>query len=159
MVATLDGAWRASHDGETIDAASKKPDFLARFSAFIKSADQLPGEKLAEFDDAIQTMANNGCEKIQAYINSIFKVNVEKANANDAGSLVNLLLDNFDAMQGVFSMADGLKVYAAAKLIARNELGQYLWSSKEAVMAAMKKDAKDTAADTDTSSYRIDIGV
>ena len=89
MVATLDGAWRASHNGETIDAASKKPDFLARFSVFIKSADQLPGEKLAEFDDAIQTMANNGCEKIQAYINSIFKVNVEKANANDAGSLVN----------------------------------------------------------------------
>lgn len=57
MVETLDGAWRASHDGETIDAASKKPDFLARFSAFIKSADQLPGEKLAEFDAAIQSMA------------------------------------------------------------------------------------------------------
>ncbi len=87
MVATLDGAWRASHDGETIDAASKKPDFLARFSAFIKSADQLPGEKLAEFDAAIQSMANSGCEKIQDYINTIFKVNVAKAN--DAGALVN----------------------------------------------------------------------
>ena len=89
MVETLDGAWRASHNGETIDAASKKPDFLARFSAFIKSADQLPGEKLAEFDAIIQSMANSGCEKIQDYINTIFKVNVEKANANDAGSLVN----------------------------------------------------------------------
>ena len=87
MVATLDGAWRASHDGETISAAAARPDFLARFSAFIRSAEQLPGEKLVEFDSAIQTMANNGCEKIQAYVNRVFKVDVSKAN--DAGSLVN----------------------------------------------------------------------
>lgn len=72
---------------------------------------------------------------------------------------VNLLLDNFDAMQGVFSIADGMKVYADAKIIAMNELGKHLWSSKETVMEAMKDDARNTAADTDTSSYRIDIGV
>ena len=87
MVETLDGAWRASHDGETIAAAAARPDFLARFSAFVRSAEQLPGGTLVEFDSAIQTMANNGCEKIQAYVNRVFKVDVSKAN--DAGSLVN----------------------------------------------------------------------
>jgi hypothetical protein len=76
-----------------------------------------------------------------------------------ASALVNLLLDNFDAMQGVFNMADGLKIYTDAKIIAMNELGKHIWSSKETVMEAMKDDARNTAADTDTSSYRIDIGV
>lgn len=76
-----------------------------------------------------------------------------------ASALVNLLLDNFDAMQGVFNMADGLKIYTDAKIIAVKELGQHVWTGKEDVMKAMKKDAKDTASDTDTSSYRIDIGV
>ena len=87
MIATLDGAWKASHNGETIADAAKRPDFLARFSAFIRSAEQLPGEKLLEFDSALQTMATDGCAKIQAYINRVFKVDASKAN--DAGSLVN----------------------------------------------------------------------
>ena len=69
------------------------------------------------------------------------------------------MLDNFDALQDAFSMKEGLKVVADAKFISMNELGQHFWTGKQAILVAMKEDAKNTAADTDTSSYRIDIGV
>ena len=76
-----------------------------------------------------------------------------------ASAFMDLLLDNYDAVVAAFDYVEGLKIGADAKNISVKELGQDFWVGKEEVLQAMKADAKDTAADTDTSSYRIDIGV
>ena len=76
MKAILDVAFVAANNGESLDAAAQKPDFVQRFSLFLKNQQQLPGAELAKFDNIIQSMATRGCEKLQAFVNQVFAVNV-----------------------------------------------------------------------------------
>ena len=100
MIDVLDGAFRDSTrtaDGteETLAEAAQKPNFVGRLSAFIKDQSRLPGEKLAPFDDFIQTMSTKGCEKLQKFINEVFAVNV--ANASETGAITT---DPYGQMDG-----------------------------------------------------------
>lgn len=85
MANVLDTAWQTSHNGEKLDAAMKKPDFIVSFSQFLRDKDQLPGKSLAKFDTIIQNMANQGCESIQAFINKVFKINTNAARNEQGG--------------------------------------------------------------------------
>jgi predicted unusual protein kinase regulating ubiquinone biosynthesis (AarF/ABC1/UbiB family) len=81
MTAIFDAAWQAANNGETFAQAVAKNDFAARFVAFFQNAEQLHGTEIAKFDNILQAMANKGCEAIQSFINSIFKIQVGQANA------------------------------------------------------------------------------
>ena len=87
LIDVLDEAFKKTHNGTSIREAAKKPGFVEEFSLFLKNAQQLPGSELAKFDGIIQSMANKGCESIQAHINKVFQINV--ANVNENGALVN----------------------------------------------------------------------
>lgn len=81
----IDAAWQKASGGETLAEAAAKPDFTGKFSLFFKDPDKLPGAEIAKFDAALQSMANKGCEQIQGFINTVFKVDAKNANA--AGAL------------------------------------------------------------------------
>ena len=85
IAAILSEAYLAQSGNETLAQALARPDGLQRFADFFRDETKLPGEKIAQFDAIIQTMANKGCEKIQEFINTVFKVNT--ANANVQGAL------------------------------------------------------------------------
>ena len=87
LIGVLDEAFKKTHDGASIREAAKQPDFVGKFSLFLKNAEKLPGSELAKFDSIIQSMANKGCESIQAHINKVFQINV--ANVNENGALIN----------------------------------------------------------------------
>ena len=82
--AILSEAYRAQSGGQTLAEALAREDGLQLFADFFRSAEKLPGEKLAQFDNIIQTMANKGCEKLQSFINTVFKVDTAKANVQGA---------------------------------------------------------------------------
>ena len=88
MAQVLDGAWRASHDGETLAAAAAKPDFLSRFSLFLRDDHALPGRELAKFDSIVQNMANKGCAALQGFINKVFKIDAAAARNAQGGITV-----------------------------------------------------------------------
>ncbi len=73
----LDGAFRAANPNETLDQAMAKPDFVKRFSMFLRDSEKLPGDVLAGFDDVIDSMANSASVKIQDFINNVFKVHAQ----------------------------------------------------------------------------------
>ena len=85
MRGILDTAWRASHDGETLDDAAKKPDFLQNFSRFFRDEAALPGRELAKFDSIVQNMANKGCEGLQKFINKVFDINADAVRNAQGG--------------------------------------------------------------------------
>ncbi len=80
----MDASFKAA-TGETLAEAAQKDGFADKFAAFFRDSKQLPGDKIAQFDNILQSMANKGCEKMQAFINKVFNVNV--GNANDLGAL------------------------------------------------------------------------
>ena len=87
LAALMDDLFKAFSGGETLAQAAQKPDFTARFSVFFRDQHALPTAVLAKFDAVVQSMANRGCEKLQEFINGVFKVNL--ANANAIGALTN----------------------------------------------------------------------
>ncbi len=82
--AILSEAYLAQSGGETLAQALARPNGLQLFANFFRSAEKLPGEKLAQFDSVIQAMANKGCEKLQSFVNTVFKVDMAKANVQGA---------------------------------------------------------------------------
>ena len=95
--AILSEAYLAQSGGETLAQALGKPNGLQLFADFFRSAEKLPGEKIAQFDAIIQTMANKGCENIQSFINTVFKVNT--ANVNVQGAITTDPYKNMTAEQ------------------------------------------------------------
>ncbi len=71
----------AAAEGKTIEEALNDPQYLQKFSAFLKNQEKLPGIELSKFDNIIQNMANRGCENIQTFINKVFKTGVQDLNA------------------------------------------------------------------------------
>ena len=86
MVAILSAAFKKANGKELAVAATEK-DFVRQLSLFVSDAGKLPGASLAQFDSLILSMANKGCESIQQFINSVFKVGNAKVNAQ--GGIVN----------------------------------------------------------------------
>ena len=70
----LDAAFKAANHGTSIDQAKAQPDFDVRFAEFFRDAQKLSGEVLAEFDIALDNMANSACVKIQEFINEVFGI-------------------------------------------------------------------------------------
>ncbi len=97
MAAALEPAWQAAHNGQTFAQARETEDFGKQFAAFFQNAQSLPGADIAKFDNIIQVMANKGCESIQAFVNSIFRINAGQANA--IGALTNEPYKNMTAQQ------------------------------------------------------------
>ena len=87
MKDVLDAAFRAANNGETLDAAAQRPDFAQRFQHFLRDAGQLPGVEIAKFDNIIQTMAKDGCEAIQVFVNGVFAVRVGAQTGAQAGAV------------------------------------------------------------------------
>ena len=85
IAAILSEAYLAQSGGETLAEALARPEGMQRFANFFRDESKLPGATIAKFDAIIQTMANKGCEKIQGFINTVFKV--DTANANVQGAL------------------------------------------------------------------------
>ncbi len=81
IAAVFDPAWQAANNGETFAQATAKDDFAQKFVAFFQNSEQLPGVDIAKFDNIIQVMSNKGCEAIQSFINSVFKINAGQMNA------------------------------------------------------------------------------
>ena len=71
----------AASEGKTIEETLNDPQYLQKFSAFLKNQEALPGLELSKFDNIIQNMANRGCENIQTFINKVFKTGVQDLNA------------------------------------------------------------------------------
>ena len=86
MVDVLNAAFKAANNGKELAVAATEEDFVQQFSLFVKDSAKLPGAELAKFDDLILAMANKGCEKIQLFINDVFKVG--NANVNAQGGIV-----------------------------------------------------------------------
>lgn len=98
MTELLAAEWSKTHNGETLDQAKAKGDFLNRFSLFMRDKNQLPGTVLAKFDSVIQNIANNGCKQIQTFINEVFQIDTN-AVRNDQGGLTTEPYKNLDANQ------------------------------------------------------------
>ena len=88
MAAVLDASWKAANNGETLEQAAAKPDFLNRFSLFFRDATKLPGRELAKFDAIVQTMANKGCAALQGVVNTVFKIDANAARNAQGGFAV-----------------------------------------------------------------------
>ena len=76
----LDAAFRAANNNVPIDQAKTEADFDARFAAFLRNADQLHGEVIAGFETVLDTMTDDACTKIQAFVNTVFNI---QANGPD----------------------------------------------------------------------------
>lgn len=87
MAAILDAAWQAANNGETLAQAAQQNDFASRFVEFFRNAEKLPGTEIAKFDNILQSMANNGCNAIQDFVNRVFQIQANQANA--IGALTN----------------------------------------------------------------------
>ncbi len=86
MVDILAAAFKSS-TGKELFVAATEDDFLEQLSQFMKDANKLPGKELSKFDNLILSMANKGCERIQLFINDVFKVG--NTNVNAQGGIVN----------------------------------------------------------------------
>ena len=86
MVDVLNAAFKAANNGKELAVAATEENFVQQLADFIKDEAKLPGAELAKFDDIILAMANRGCEKIQLFINDVFKAG--NANANAQGGIV-----------------------------------------------------------------------
>ncbi len=87
MVDILDAEYKHSHDGKSLAVAATENDFVEQFSQFIGDPAKLRGSELAKFDNIILAMATKGCEKLQDFVNTVFKVDAGSKNLQ--GSLVN----------------------------------------------------------------------
>ena len=85
LSAALDADFKAANNGESLEQAAKKADFVNRFSLFLKDANACKGATLARFDDILLRMSKKGCEEIQSFINLTFKINGNVQN--EAGGL------------------------------------------------------------------------
>ena len=81
MIAILDESFKAANNGKTLSEAAKEDGFAAKLSDFLKDGAKLPGAELARFDNIIRLMSSKGCENIQKFINSVFKVDGGSVNA------------------------------------------------------------------------------
>ena len=77
----------AKATGKTLADAAKENDFVAQLSQFLKDPAKMLGADLAAFDSIILSMASKGCEKLQDFVNTVFKVDAGSKNLQ--GSLVN----------------------------------------------------------------------
>ena len=76
----IDAAFKAANGNVAIDQAKTEAGFDERFAAFLRNADQLHGEVIAEFETVLDTMTDDACSKIQAFVNTVFDIN---ANGSD----------------------------------------------------------------------------
>ena len=84
--------------GTTLADAAKKADFAETFAAFFRSADRLPGEILAKFDDILDEMTTKACAKIQDFVNGIFAI--------EGGAGANVVQNPYAAMSPADIKAD-----------------------------------------------------
>ena len=87
MVDILDAAFKNANGGKELAGAATENDFVQQLSLFLRDHEKLPGASLVQFDSIILSMANRGCEKIQLFINDVFKVG--NVGVNDQGGIVN----------------------------------------------------------------------
>ena len=97
MVDILYAEFKKTHNGKSLAVAATENDFTAQFSQFIGDPAKLLGSELAKFDNIILAMATKGCEKLQDFINTVFKV--DAGNKNVHGSLVNDPYANMSAKE------------------------------------------------------------
>lgn len=70
--------------GKSFAEAAGKPGFQNELKAFIQDGTKLPATEIAKFNRIINSIASNGCNHIQSFINDVFKIGAGN-NANKPG--------------------------------------------------------------------------
>lgn len=72
--------------GKNFAEAAGKPGFQNELKAFIQDGARLPATEIAKFNRIINGIASNGCNHIQSFINTVFKIGADNKQ-NELGGL------------------------------------------------------------------------
>jgi hypothetical protein len=72
--------------GKSFAEAVTKPGFQNELKSFIQDAAKLPATEIAKFSRIINSIASNGCNHIQSFINDVFKIGANDRQ-NELGGL------------------------------------------------------------------------